>query len=362
LDAVPRNQPFFLFYAPPAMHTEATPNPSGIDANSFLSYAYRGRGYGETDLSDKPGWVTDPGRNRAVKVQETDAFHQDQLRTLRDTDRTVGEILAKLTQKGLDQDTVVIFTSDNGYMWGEHGLYQKGNAYEESVGVPMIIRAPGTTPRTESRIVAVNLDVPATILAQAGATIDGGRTSEGMNLTPLINNTPTTWRTELFLEGYGGIGDGSYGTWAAIISGPWKYITQRSGGEELYNRTTDPFELENRAQDPTLAARKSQFAASVNAQKGLTVRKPMFSQPVGRVGQAYSFNPDVWGGTSPHRYTVRSGNLPLGLRLDPATGDISGVPTLAGAATFELQVTDSSQSPFTGNPQRWIEKYTITVR
>ena len=362
LENVPDGQPFFLFYAPPSMHEPAIPDPSGIDAKRFSTYSYRGRGHGEADLSDKPGWVSDPNRRKAVKVPETDQFHRNQLRTLRDTDRAIGQILAKLAQKGRDDDTVVVFASDNGYLWGEHGLYQKGNAYEESVRVPMIIRAPGAPRRTEQRLVAVNLDVPATVLAQAGASLDGGRSGQGRDLTALIYNTPTTWRAELFLEGHGTGDDGSYGAWGALLSGNWKYIVHRSGDEELYNRYTDPYELESRASDPSVAATKNRLAARVASLKGLTIRKTSGSQPVGRVGQTYHFSPQAWGGKPPYQFSIISGSLPSGLILNSSNGDISGIPELAGKSTFTLQVTDTSRSPFNGKSQRWIETYTLTVR
>ena len=365
-------KPFFLFWAPASMHAPADPQPSGADDAHFVSYLFRGRGYGE-DVSDKPDWVSNPASKTSIKVPEGDAFHQDQLRTLRDADRGIGAILAKLKAIRKYNDTIIIFASDNGYMWGEHGIYQKANAFEESARVPLVVHMPGGTKRMERRLVAVNLDVPAWILDLAGATLDPiapgvPRVSQGLSLTPLIARAPTTWRSRLYLEGHGSSGDGSYGAWEAVVNNlGWKYVVHRSTAEELYNLKTDPFELTNLAQDSAYAKRKRNLARLANAAKGVTVRAPQWSQPVGTVGVPYSFNPTVWGGTPPYLFRVleltpNSGPLPPGLTLDTSTGHITGVPTTPGSYIVDLAVYDSSKSPFNGLAQRWVETYTFKVK
>src|SRR4029077_18285961 len=104
------------------------------------------------DVSDKPDWVrfmsviTRPAGN----VQH-DVFRQHQLETLLAVDEAVAALLAQLEALGLTDDTLVVFTSDNGFMWGEHWGWAKWAAYEESIRVPLVIRWPAGMPVAVSR-------------------------------------------------------------------------------------------------------------------------------------------------------------------------------------------------------------------
>lgn len=134
--------PFFLYIAPYAPHFPAIPSPE--DSELFADYVYRERGYGETDLSDKPGWVVQGARSYNVgrfgSMEQQDAFHRDRLRTLQGVDRLVEQVVDWLDDNDKLENTIVFYTSDNGFLLGEHGLFEKNIPYQESIRVPLVVR------------------------------------------------------------------------------------------------------------------------------------------------------------------------------------------------------------------------------
>jgi arylsulfatase A-like enzyme len=185
----------------------------------FTKFLYRERGYGEADLSDKPIVL----QNRAAEypawwvdsVEEEDEYHRDQLRSLVAVDDVIGALFDRVEALDLLDNTVFVIVSDHGVLWGEHGQFDKGLAYEEAARVPLIIAMPGVTPRTESQLVIGNIDVPATLFDLAGIVAP----TEGSSLAPLIADPNTPWRTELPLE-----------FWDNLFQ--WTALRTRDGAEE----------------------------------------------------------------------------------------------------------------------------------
>ena len=165
------------------------PLPAPGDETLFSDYEYRNRAYGEADLSDKPTRIQ---QTLPLDTRQLQTFQRNQLRALQAVDRAVGAIVDKLEAKNKLAQTVLIFTSDNGYLWGEHGLQGKGEPYEESIRVPLVIVLPGIAPRTDDHLVAMNLDVPQTIFDLAGISKD----TDGVSLVPLLQGDNSLWRTE----------------------------------------------------------------------------------------------------------------------------------------------------------------------
>lgn len=231
-------EPFFLLVSTYAPHTPATPLPE--DMGLFADYLYRGRGYGEADLSDKPGWLRQAALLDASR--NDDEFNRNMLRSLQPVDRMAGAILDKLAALGVLDRTVIIFASDNGVTWGEHGIYDKGTAYEESIRVPLIVRVPGIPARVENKM-ALLIDIAPTIYELAG--IEHG--ADGRSLAPLLANPGADWRDDFLIEAYGYL-DWRYrtdGIWRGVRSERWKFVEWGSGEIELYDLKNDPFELEN---------------------------------------------------------------------------------------------------------------------
>jgi arylsulfatase A-like enzyme len=164
-------------------------------------------------------------------------------------DREIGKIRNLLKEKGLDKNTIIIFMADNGYFLGERQLAGKWLMYDNSLRVPLIIYDPGNpSPKLISEM-ALNIDIPSTILDLAGVAIPPKY--QGISLRPYLNkdNPKEPLRTEFLCEHL----------WEyelippceGIRSKEWKYFRyiHDPGHEELYNLIQDPLEVENLAND-----------------------------------------------------------------------------------------------------------------
>jgi N-acetylglucosamine-6-sulfatase len=322
------DQPFFIFWSPTAPHTPAT--PAHEDADKFSLYTYRGRGYGETDLSDKPRWV------RNDVVPGSDEFVRDQLRSLQSVDRSLAAIIDRLRAIRRLDNTLIVFISDNGYLWGEHRLWGKKGAFEETTKVPFFIVMPGVAPREETALVSPTLDLGPTLYALAGAP----RETDGRSLVSLLHNPGEKVRNEFFFEANEIFAAGN-AIWAALRRDRWKYIKYWTGEEELYDLYNDPYELQSRHKDATLVTLRASLSARTDELLGLAV-VPVRSFPVATVGTSYRYQFKIWGGVAPFAWKLDSGQLPPGLALGATSGVLSGVPTTPGTYQFSVRLTDSS--------------------
>lgn len=242
-----RERPFFVFVATSAPHSPATPHPD--DAGRFRDFVYNSPAH-NADVSDKPRWVAQwPAKGNVL----SQAFVRKQLDTLQSVDRAVAEIIDRLEELELLDRTIFVFTSDNGFVWGEHGLWGKGMAYESSVRVPLAVIAPQHTRLVEDEsLIAANLDIGATVADFAGIDLTAGGTqhgSDGLSLRPLLEQTNAAWpRENLYIENFGPQVD-MYGLWTAVVQHRgrerWKFIEHGNGEEELYDLAADADELQN---------------------------------------------------------------------------------------------------------------------
>ena len=208
-----------------------------------------------------PGFVrTSEGRRRWERRFTTPEMFQqtmrDYYRLVTGIDREVGRIAAKLAEHGLASNTVIIFTSDNGWFAGERGLADKWLMYEESIRVPLIIldpRQPRSTRGRAVEAVTLNLDFAPTLLEMAGVSVPEGM--QGRSLVPLLHGRrPADWRKEFFYEHHYGpkIIPPSEG----IRTERWAYLrwlAPNPESEELYDIQRDPLEQHNLASDPAYA-------------------------------------------------------------------------------------------------------------
>ena len=162
-------------------------------------------------------------------------------------DREIGRLLASLRSMNLADNTIVIYTSDNGYQWGEHELIDKRWAYETSIRVPFVVRLPenryGAT--INSSLVA-NLDVAPTLLDAAGVRVPGYM--EGGSLLRLLSDEKKNWRETFF---YSYFFEPPYPTPTsfALVTERYKLIETNWRGYELYDLWNDPEEKNNLAND-----------------------------------------------------------------------------------------------------------------
>jgi len=244
------DQPWFLYVAPQAPHAGFVPQRKYADA-PVPAWDYP-ESFNEADISDKPeSWR---GKQNAERVEE---IRQSQLRTLISVDNMLRRITKHMTALDETRDTIAIFTSDNGFMWGEHRIFpDKRHPYTESVTVPLMIRwpaqVPGGTPgSTDPRIVA-NVDMLPTLLEAAGATPTLDNPIDGQSL---LSAPP---RSRILLE-YFKSADSSVPPWKALRTTNWQYTERYNSttgdltGREYYNLVADPLQLNNLLGDATTA-------------------------------------------------------------------------------------------------------------
>lgn len=267
------DDPFFLYFAPFAPHVPATPAPR--HAGRFAGTPpWRPPSWNEADVGDKPAWV----RNQvpllsADDVLSTDALHERMLESLLAVDEAVATILRALDETGRTNDTLVLFTSDNGLSLGEHRIVGKQCPYEECMRVPLVVRYPRwtTSARTDARPVA-NIDLAPTWTELAGTV--PATPVDGTSLARLFDGS-AAWRRDLLVESFSLFPP----TWAAVRDDRYKYVEYLRGGAdghevELYDVAADPSELESRHADPAYAAVRAALAAR------LRVLDPGWTQPV----------------------------------------------------------------------------------
>ncbi|MEZ4608600.1 MAG: sulfatase [Deinococcales bacterium] len=347
--------PFFLYVSTYAPHGPSVPAPE--DLGLFSDYLYRSPSYLEEDVRDKPlwlqQWATMLGRDLLAYYQ---ANIRDQLRSLQAVDRMVQAIWERLEQQNLLDHTIFIFTSDNGLNWGEHHLFDKGSAYEESLRVPMLVYMPQGLQGESNKLVAVNLDIAATIYDLAKLP----KVTEGLSLVPLLKGEEEDWRKDIMLEAFGYL---SYqypisGVWAGLRSERWKYVAYAEGDLELYDLATDPYELENKAYDPAYQAVLTELAEKVEAQKGLAIT--VFSLPKGNVNQPYQTELKAWGAQEPYTWSITEGDLPTGLNMDNQ-GRIQGIPSQSGSYPLVIQVKSPQVASHRGLPQEFNWRYELII-
>ena len=259
------SRPFFLYFAPNAPHLTSDPdNPSRWSVEPAPRHIDRFAGtppplspsIGEDDVSDKPRYIRRLSQPPAEGLTE---LREEQLEALLAVDDAIATMIGALEQIGKLQNTIIIFTSDNGYSWGEHRWTQKNGPYEESIRVPLVVRydALQKPARVERRMV-VNVDLAPTLTRAAGRRIAG---REGRSILPLLRNrTGVSWRNRVLSEH----GDAHPGSWCMLRDEGWKYVQYGTKEEELYRLDRDPYELRNLAAEPRLRARVMQGRARVS--------------------------------------------------------------------------------------------------
>lgn len=258
LDRVADSTPWFVFLALEAPHAHYVAQPKY--RKSELPGWQRNPAVMEQDRSDKPPYV----RQASLAPRKASLVRQLQLRTLLTSDDLVRRLSRLLSQLDEERDTLAIYTSDNGYTWGEHGLLGarrgKGTPYTRSIQVPLLIKWPTgvEAPPVDKRWVT-NVDIAPTVLQASGAReliprLDG---------KPLLN--PWT-RTKVFTEHWLSHDPDASSTpsWRSLRTPNYQYVEYRIKGRivfrEYYNLHRDPWQLTNllhdgnQANDPDVSA------------------------------------------------------------------------------------------------------------
>lgn len=177
-------------------------------------------------------------------------YMEDYLRCIKSVDDNVGKVLDFLKESGLDKNTIIVYTSDQGFYLGEHGLYDKRFMYEESFRTPLIIHAPQSKkPGIQNSDLVINIDIAPTILDFAGIKVPNDM--QGVSLKPLVmGETGQNWRKELYYHYY----EKSFGLSKhyGIRTDQYKLIHFYDPVDswELFDLQADPSEMINLINEP----------------------------------------------------------------------------------------------------------------
>ena len=280
--ATSAEQPFYLQVDYTAPHGDfrrpAGPEPAPRHYDWFKGARLphdRSEGFDEGNVEDKPRFIRDAEHLTPTEKRTYRVYYEKQLDSLRSIDDGVKTIVDTLGQLHRLRNTYILFTSDNGFFFGEHRLLGgKFLAYEPATHLPFLIRGPGIPQDSSTGELAANIDIAPTILDIAGVEAD--KSLDGRSLVPFLRDPELRSRRPILFESFvetsdvnaqGAIsrvntGRGTAATasgepkatasllappkdYAGLRLGPYKYIAWPSGEKELYNINKDPNELNN---------------------------------------------------------------------------------------------------------------------
>jgi len=266
----PSRKPFYLSLAPRDPHAEAAScNCAGDNPRAAPRYegtlagltAPRNPDFNEADVSDKPSNIKNLPLLNQSQINGVDARYRARAEAVLGVDDLVQNVVSTLQQEGELKDTVLIFTSDNGFFHGEHRVPQgKVRLYEPSIRVPLLIRGPGVPKGVHRRQFVGNVDLAPTILDFAHAK--AGRKEDGESLLPIMQKKRDWPGRGLDLETYftpDTLEDPEDPplNYQGVRTDRYLYANYGTGEQELYDLRNDPFELQNAAGNPAYAPVKA---------------------------------------------------------------------------------------------------------
>jgi arylsulfatase A-like enzyme len=207
----------------------------------------------EMAIADMPDFA-DRGVLPSLPAAERKRLNYEHLvknyyRVLLSVDDNVGRLLRQLDADGIAQDTIVVYTSDNGFFLGEHGLFDKRLMYEPSIKVPLLVRYPARVPagKVDNTHMVLNIDVAPTLLELAGLPVPGWM--HGKSFAPLLFGASVPWRDAFFYEYYEYPAEHCVRKNRGVRTRRWKLIHFWEQPEEweLYDLQNDPDEMRNLA-------------------------------------------------------------------------------------------------------------------
>jgi arylsulfatase A-like enzyme len=257
-------KPFFLYFAPVAPHLPAVPAPADVGRFDTLA-PFHSPSLNEANVGDKPWREWHSRALTPAGLSYIDAVRRHQLEALQAVDRAVARIVSTLAHRKLLDRTVIFYTSDNGFLWGEHRLGGKIWPYEESTNVPLIVRTPWARRGTVDHEPVLNIDFASTISQLAGVVPEDPQ--DGDSLVPLLHDEQIPWRREYLIEYLGKNTLRSSGPppYVAIHTRRYLYVDYHfRHWRELYDLRRDPWELHNVANDPSYAGIRRRLQRRLN--------------------------------------------------------------------------------------------------
>jgi N-acetylglucosamine-6-sulfatase len=262
-------RPFFLYFAPVTPHLPAIPAPQDIGGLDDLA-PLDSPAVDQKTIASEP-WAAWHARSLTAGGRAyIEDVRRNQLESLLSLDRSVKKIVDTLAHRHLLDRTVIFYTSDNGFLWGEHRLGGKLWPYTESTHVPLIVRTPWTGANgTVNTKPVLNIDFASTISRLAG--VRPGLPQDGASFAPMLHGRTIPWRSSYLIEylGQNALDRGGPPPYVAIRTPRYLYVQYRyRGWQELYDLRRDPYELRNVASDPAYAATVASLARKLQRQYG----------------------------------------------------------------------------------------------
>ena len=208
---------------------------------------------------------TNPEGNELVRYKYQ-RYLQDYLACIAAVDKSVGKILDYLKENGLDKNTIVIYTSDQGFYLGEHGWFDKRWMFEESYRTPLLVKWPGVAnPGIINNDMVSNIDFAETILDIAGAKIPSDM--QGRSMVPIFKGkTPGNWRKEHYYHYYEYPGSHMVKRHYGMSTMRYKLMHYYYDIDEweLYDRQADPQEMKNVYNDPAYTSVRKKLHKKLN--------------------------------------------------------------------------------------------------
>jgi N-acetylglucosamine-6-sulfatase len=240
----------------------ATPSPAPRHVNRFAGERPPfDPSFNEADVSDKPSFIQARPPVTQARAAAIDENYQQRLESLLAIDEAVVRLVAALRAERELDNTLILFTSDNGFFHGEHRVpFGKVLVYEPSIRVPLIMRGPGVPRNERRRQLVTNADLAPTILEAAGAR--PGKPQDGRSLFPLLEDRGLEWGRDLLIEGAPGVNQPAF---AALRTYRFVYVQHENGERELYDLERDPHQLMSLHNDPAYAGVQAELATRLGA-------------------------------------------------------------------------------------------------
>jgi N-acetylglucosamine-6-sulfatase len=274
----PSDQPFYLsvaYLAPhsggpnngqydPAGRCEDTAKPAIRHAGTYSSLPRpRPPNFDEADVSDKPAGIAGRDALTPREIRNATRNYRCRAEALLAIDEGAKRVIDALRASGELDNTLIIYASDNGFFHGEHRIANgKNRVYEEAIRVPLLMRGPGIPRGVTDQDIAINADIPATIIDAAGAT--AGLPQDGQSLLPFAEHPDRKHGRELLIEQASPTGEDGEpvgNDYSAVRNSRYKYVENTTGEVELYDLLNDPYELNNLHANPAYAEVETALAA-----------------------------------------------------------------------------------------------------
>ncbi len=291
-----KRRPFFLYLSHKAVHFPFQPaqRHAGRYAKGQIKRPET-MANTEDNYQTQPHWVRERRYSiHGVDHMETGPYDNDPVpsfddlyrqycETLHGLDENLGRVLSYLDESGLSRSTLVVYMGDNGFALGEHGFYDKRDAFEESIRIPMLAYAPGLiAPGTKVTQMVQNIDIAPTLLDAAGVRVPESAKMDGRSFLPLLRGESIPWRDHILYEYHWEWNFPATPTLFAIRTERYKYIYYYGvwDYDGFYDLQTDPHERHNLINVPSyqeqIETMKKQLFDELEASGGLEIpaRRP----------------------------------------------------------------------------------------